>query len=42
MQTFLRLCEASLHVVETAGKYPMTEVRIQCVLANFYQLRAEL
>ena len=42
MQTFLRLCQASLHVIEAAGKYPMIEARIQRVLANFYQLRAEL
>ena len=42
MQTFLRLCQASLLVIEASGKDPKLEVRIQRVLANFYQLRAEL
>jgi hypothetical protein len=39
---FLRLCQASLHAIQAAGKYPNIKARIQRVLANFYQLRAEL
>jgi hypothetical protein len=39
---FLDLCRANLHVIAAGGKFSVTEVSIQRVLANFYQLHAEL